>query len=56
MTPRKSLGSKASNRQPPKSADVEAYDDEVSEPVVQSLRERFGERLKAAKPKSEASW
>ncbi|MGY6627854.1 MAG: hypothetical protein ACXIVL_05010 [Oceanicaulis sp.] len=56
MTPRKSLGSKASNRQPPKPAAVEAYDDEVSEPVVKALRDQFGERLKAAKPKSEASW
>ncbi len=56
MTPRNMFGSKASNRQTPKPADIENYNDEIKPAFVDSLRERYAERLRVAKPKSEANW
>ena len=56
MTPRKTLDAQSSKRALPKVAPADNYDDEMPESLVDRLRERFGERLDAAKPVSEASW
>ncbi len=56
MTPRKTLDSNASSRELPKKPDVPNYDDEMSDSLVKTLRDRFTERLQNARPVSEASW
>jgi len=55
MTPRKTLDTNASARELPKKPDVPNYNDEMSDSLVEALRERFGSRLQNAKPVSEAA-
>ncbi len=56
MNPRKSLETKARKHVTPAAPKVENYNDELPQALVESLRERFADRLEGAKPVSEASW